>query len=346
VLALGKAQRIGAFFWAGMAIAAAGAMVVVVYRLPLASTDWIGLATLAGAALFNGAAAAGLTVLMQFFLAQFLGTTTPLQLMELTRPDHPLMQMILREAPGTYQHSLQVANLAEQAAERIGADPLLTRVGALYHDAGKALNPIFFIENQVPGLLNPHDDLDPVTSANTIIRHVPDGVEVARKHRLPSRLLDFITEHHGTMITRYQYVRAVTLAGGDESQVDMEQFRYPGPRPQSRETAILMLADGCEARVRAEVPRGEDDLRNVVKSVIEQRVASRQLDDTTLTLRDLDEITDSFTGTLRGIYHPRIQYPKLESSSREATVPVSSFTAPSAAEIPVESSIDEGSPVP
>lgn len=346
VLALGKAQRIGAFFWAGMAIAAAGATVVVVYRLPLASTDWIGLATLAGAALFNGAAAAGLTVLMQFFLAQFLGTTTPLQLMELTRPDHPLMQMILREAPGTYQHSLQVANLAEQAAERIGADPLLTRVGALYHDSGKALNPIFFIENQVPGFLNPHDDLDPVTSASTIIRHVPDGVEVARKHRLPGRLLDFITEHHGTMITRYQYVRAVTLAGGDESQVDMEQFRYPGPRPQSRETAILMLADGCEARVRAEVPRGEDDLRNLVKNVIEQRVASGQLDDTTLTLHDLDEITDSFTGTLRGIYHPRIQYPKLESSSREATVPVSSFAAPSAADIPVQSSIDESSAVP
>jgi len=221
----------------------------------------------------------------------------------------------LRNAPGTYQHSLQVSNLAEQAAEIIGADTLLTRVGAIYHDCGKALNPYFFIENQLPGNVNPHDNLDPVTSAQTIIRHVTDGLELSRKHRLPRRIQDFILEHHGTMLTRYQYAKAVDAVDGDESQIDENQFRYPGPRPKSRETAILMLADGSEARVRAERPADESELREVIKSVIEHRLSSGQLDETDLTLRDLDEMIDSFTTTLRGIYHPRLEYPNSKKDS-------------------------------
>lgn len=319
VLALGTARRITSFFWAGAAIAISSSAVIVIYRLPQPSTDLLGLTTLIGTAFINGLAAASLTLLMQFFLAQFLGMTTPLQLMELTRPDHPLLQMILHEAPGTYQHSLQVANLAEQAAERVGADPLLTRVGALYHDAGKALNAVFFIENQVPGFLNPHDDLDPLTSSSTIIRHIYDGLELARQYRLPRRLFDFISEHHGTMITSYQYVKAVKAVDGDESRVDKEKFRYPGPHPQSRETAILMLADGCEARVRAERPREEDELHSLIKGVIENRIATGQLADTDLTLKDLELIQQSFLATLRGIYHPRVPYPKLETGTSPET---------------------------
>jgi hypothetical protein len=243
--------------------------------------------------------------------------------MEISRPDHPLLQFILRNAPGTYQHSLQVANLAEQAAENIGADPLLTRVGAIYHDAGKALNPFFFIENQLPGNANPHDQLTPDSSSQMIIRHVPDGLELARKYRLPRRVQDFILEHHGTMITRYQYAKAVEAAGGDESKVDENGFRYPGPRPKSRETAILMLADGSEARVRAERPPDEDALRKVIKSVIENRLSAGQLDETDLTLRDLDLLINSFTTTLRGIYHPRIEYPdtKKELPAKVEEVP-------------------------
>ena len=243
-----------AFFWAGAVVAACGSLVAIAYRLPQPETDWVGISTLVGAALLNGIASASLTVLLQFFLAQFLGTTTALQLLEISRPDHPLLQRVLRNAPGTYQHSLQVANLAEQASERIGADALLTRVGALYHDVGKALNPAFYIENQMPGAPNPHDQLDPAASAEIIIQHVKDGLELARQHRIPRRIQDFIREHHGTMIARYQYVNAVKAAGGDESKVDSEPFRYPGPSPRSRETAILMLADGSEARVRAERP--------------------------------------------------------------------------------------------
>lgn len=321
VLVLGHARRVANFFWAGAAIGVAGSAIVLAYRLPDSVTDWVGIATLIGASLFNGLASASLTLLFQYLLSQLLGITTALQLLELSRPDHPLLQYILRNAPGTYQHSLQVANLAEQAAEQIGADPLLTRVGAIYHDAGKTINPGFFIENQVPGKLNPHDDLEPAVSAATIIRHVSDGLVLARKYRLPPRICDFIAEHHGTLLTRYQYARAVELAGGNESKVDIEQFRYPGPRPQSRETALLMLADGCEARARSELPKDETELMNLIKRVFERCEKDGQLDDTRLTLRDLNRAAESFASTLRGIYHPRIPYPELAPMAVPSDIP-------------------------
>ena len=315
-LTLGRAQRVTSFFWSGVAIAVAGAAVIVAYRLPLQTTDITGLGTLMGVALLNGVISPTLALFLQFFLAQFLGLTTALQLMEISRPDHRLLQHLLRNAPGTYQHSLQVSNLAEQAADQIGADTLLTRVGALYHDVGKTVNPAYFIENQVIGSPNPHDNLDPEISAEIIIRHVKDGLDLANNYRLPRRIQDFIAEHHGTMHTRYQYVKAVESAGGDKSKVDKNKFQYPGPRPQSRETAILMLADGCEARLRAERPEGKEELRNVIKEVVDNRLSSEQLDNTDLTLRDLDDIIESFTTTLRGIYHPRIEYPKLEQQEQ------------------------------
>jgi len=215
---------------------------------------------------------------------------------------------------------LQVANLAEQAAEKIGADPLLTRVGAQFHDIGKALNPVFFIENQVPGNVNTHQDIAPEESAATIIRHITDGVQLARKYRLPGRLQDFILEHHGTLITRYQYTQAMNAANGDATQVDIEKFRYPGPRPSSRETALLMLADASEARARAERPTDDDGLRALVRSVIETVQKYGQLDDTLLTLRDLSLITESFVTTLRGTYHPRIQYPNAKVADQDTTL--------------------------
>jgi putative nucleotidyltransferase with HDIG domain len=320
VLVLRRAQRISAYLYAGAAVTVAGSAVILVYRLPV--SDTIGIATLLGAALFNGLASASITLLLQFALAQFLGMTTPMQLMELSRPDQPLLQVLLRDAPGTYQHSLQVANLAEQAAERIGGDPLLTRVGALYHDIGKTLNPMYFIENQLPGFVNPHDNLEPRESAEVIIQHVSAGLELARKYRLPRPIQNFITEHHGTLITRYQYVRAVQAAQGDESQVGREQFRYPGPQPQSRETAILMLADGCEARVRAERPNSEEGVRKTIREVIDERARLGQLDNTRLTMRDLNVIAESFATTLRGIYHLRVKYPRLDQTdSQEITRP-------------------------
>lgn len=316
VLVLGSARRVWTFFRAGAAMTAAGVAMLIAFRLPFTHTDYIALLQLTGAAIFIGLASSSLALVLQYFLAQSLGLTTALQLIEISRPDFPLLQFFLRNAPGTYQHSLQVANLAEQAAELIGADALLTRVGALFHDVGKALNPMFFIENQPQGQMNTHEDIDPAESAAVIIAHVTDGVVMARKHRLPRRIDDFILEHHGTMITRYQYNQALEAAGGDASKVDLERFRYPGPRPRSRETALLMLADGSEARARAQHPQTEEDLRGIVLTTIESAQKQGQLDHTPLTSRDLSTITDAFVTVLRGAYHPRITYPK-ESSALE-----------------------------
>jgi putative nucleotidyltransferase with HDIG domain len=318
LLLLGPARRFWAFLRAGVGIAGAGIATILAYYIPIHQIDAVGSLQLLGAVLFNGLASASIALTLQYLLAQSLGFTTALQLLDISRPDFPLLQLFLRSAPGTYQHSLQVANLAEQAAERIGADPLLTRVGAQFHDVGKSNNPSFFIENQLPGSIDKHHDMQPEESAATIIRHVTDGVVLARKHRLPSRLIDFILEHHGTLITRYQYNQALEAAGGDTSQVDIEKFRYPGPRPRSRETGLLMLADGVEARTRAERPANEEELRALVRNVMDIVQKNGQLDDTLITLRDLNLIADSFVTTLRGQYHPRIQYPKTDAPTQPA----------------------------
>ncbi len=323
VLVLGSARRVWTFFRAGMVMAGAGMLVLLAFRVPFNVMDAVALLQLAGSAIFSGLASSSIALLLQYFLAQTLGLTTALQLIEISRPDFPLLQFFLRNAPGTYQHSLQVANLAEQAAELIGADALLTRVGALFHDVGKSMNPTFFIENQDQGEMNTHEDLDPAESAAMIIAHVPDGVALARKHRLPRRIDDFILEHHGTMLTRYQYNQAVEAASGDKSKVNEADFHYPGPKPRSRETALLMLADGSEARARAERPHDEEAIRKIVLSTIEHAQKQGQLDNTQLTLRDLSTITDVFVNILRGTHHPRISYPK----ENPATMDVS--TAPS-----------------
>jgi putative nucleotidyltransferase with HDIG domain len=319
VLVLGNARRVWTFFRAGMATALAGIVTLLAFRFPFTQMDAVALLQLPGAAIFSGLAACSIALLLQYFLAQALGLTTALQLIEISRPDFPLLQFFLRNAPGTYQHSLQVANLAEQAAEAIGADALLTRVGALFHDVGKAMNPMFFVENQAQDQLNTHEDLAPHESAEAIIRHVHEGVALAHKHRLPRRIDDFILEHHGTMITRYQYNQALEAAGGDESKVDKEKFRYPGPRPRSRETALLMVADGSEARARAERPEDEEAIRRIVRSTIEVAQKQGQLDETQLTLRDLSIITDVFVNILRGTHHPRISYPKESPATQDVS---------------------------
>ena len=320
LLALGPARRFWGFLRAGLAISIFGAAALLAFRIPLITLDWVGILQYIGVLAFAGFSSASIALLLQYLMAQMLGLTTALQLLDISRPDLPLLQFFLRNAPGTYQHSLQVANLAEQAAEKIGADPLLTRVGALFHDIGKALNPTFFIENQMPGNVNAHQDADPEEVSATIIRHVTDGIQLAKKHRLPNRLHDFILEHHGTLITHYQYNQAMEAAGGDISKVDIEKFRYPGPRPASRETALLMLADATEARARAERPSNDDEIRALITSVIQTVQKYNQLDDTLLTLRDLKLITESFVTTLRGTYHPRIQYPKAVVPDQDATL--------------------------
>ncbi len=307
-----REQRISTYLWVGMVIATSGAAVIAALRLIQPDPNWVELGTLAAISLINGLIAVGITVLLQYLIAPMLGQITPLQLLELSRPDSPLLEYLLHHAPGTYQHTLQVANLVEQAAERIDADSFLTRVGALYHDIGKAQNPYFFIENQASGQIDTHDHLDPAESAAIIRKHVTDGLELARQYGLPQRIRDFISEHHGTLVTRYQWTQAVNDAGGDESLVDEKMFQYPGPRPQSTETALVMLADNCEARVRAQKPESEEELHWMIKDTINMRLEQGQLDDTSLTLRELQLVADSYAASLRGIYHPRVDYPSLE----------------------------------
>jgi hypothetical protein len=320
LMVLRRPQRLSVYVPVSGMIAASGGVILVAYRVIDPGTDIMGLGTLLAAALFFGVASSGLTVLLEYFLAPLLDLTTTLQLIELSRPDHPLLQRFLREVPGTYQHTLQVANLVEQAAERIDANSLLARVGALYHDIGKMKVASFFIENQVSGQIDTHEDMDPEESAEIIIQHVTHGIELARKYRLPKRIRDFIPEHHGTLVARYQYSQAVEAAGGDESQVDIEKFRYPGPKPQSRETGLVMLADACEAYVRSQAPKNEEELRALISEMVNKRVRAGQLNETGLTLAQIEAVIDSFTATLKGTYHARVEYPEEEEAAEDTAV--------------------------
>ena len=331
-LALGRAERLSSFARAGIAAALGQALVILAFNLPtMQSQDAPQLASYLVASLFSGVFAAALAPVLLYLSGLALGTTTLLQLIELSRPSHPLLQQMLLHAPGTYHHSLMVANLSEQAAERIGADSLMTRIGAYYHDIGKLVNPHFFIENQLQGM-NVHDQLDPATSAAILRNHVTDGLKLARQYRLPSNIQAFIAEHHGTTKMRYQLALATQDSG---EPPDLSQFTYPGPRPQSKETSLVMLADGCEAIVRAQRPANLEALEAAVRQILTDRLADHQLDDSNLTLKELELIRQSFMETLRGAYHPRIQYPPTKRSAPE----VAPAAAPPIAE-PQESVID------
>ena len=326
-LMIGKAERLGSFMWAGMAAAVGASLVILVFRIPDPATDLIGKAQLLGSAILSGLLSTSLGFGLLLGIGNILGMTTSLQLIELSRPNHPLLQQLLRNSPGTYQHSLQVANLAEQAARAIKADDLLTRVGALYHDVGKSQRAQFFIENQVAGQ-NIHEQLDPKTSADIILGHVRDGLELARKYRLPANIRAFINEHHGTMETSYQFSAAVDAAGGDEALINRKDYTYPGPRPRSRETALLMLADGVEAAARAENPQSDEEIERLVRWVFEDRLARGQLDRTDMTLRDVDTVRNSFILTLKNIYHPRIRYPQTAAEEDTEELPPVVETTP------------------
>jgi putative nucleotidyltransferase with HDIG domain len=266
------------------------------------------LVQLVAVAVANGILSASLTLIGFFLAGTLLGITTSLQLQELARPTQPLLRQLLLRAPGTYHHSLMVSNLAEQAAERVGADALLTRVGAYYHDVGKTVRPHFFVENQMDGI-NVQNRLDPRTSAQIIISHVKDGLDLAKKNGLPRDVRAFIPEHQGTGLIKYFYHQALEQAD-DPSLVDEDDFRYPGPKPQSRETAILMLADSCEAAVRAANPGSVEEIDKIVRRIVTEKLTNGELDECDLTTRDLDQIRSAFVEMLHGVFHPRVKYPE------------------------------------
>jgi len=255
----------------------------------------------------SGVVSAVLTIGSLPFLETFSGILTPVRLLELANPDQPLLRRLLVEAPGTYHHSIMVANLTEAAVERVGGNSLLARVGAYYHDIGKLKRPYFFAENQFGGE-NPHDKINPNLSALIITAHVKDGVEMAREHRLPAELIRFIQEHHGTMRVQYFYNKAMEETGG-EGLLE-ENFAYPGPVPQTRETAICMLADSAEAAARAMTKPTPGRIEATVRKIIKDRLNDGQLDRCDLTLKDLNLIADTFTQILNGIFHARIEYPE------------------------------------
>lgn len=261
----------------------------------------------------NGAASAVIVVGSLPFWESVFDLLTSVKLLELSNPKHPMLRRLLLEAPGTYHHSLMVANLAEAAADAIGADGLLARVGAYFHDIGKVLRPYFFVDNQFGGE-NPHDKIAPSLSTLIVTAHVTDGLQLAREARLPVEIQAFIPEHHGTTLVKYFYNKAV--AAGAET-VREEEFRYPGPRPQTRETAIVMLADTCEAAVRAAKDPSQEAIGELVRKLIRDKLYDGQLDESNLTLRDLETIAQAFVHVLAGVFHSRIEYPEEIRRMRE-----------------------------
>ncbi len=257
--------------------------------------------------------------------------TTDLSLLELSDTNRTLLKELSLRAPGTFNHSLQVANLAEAAASSIGANALLTRVGALYHDIGKMLKPEYFVENQRPGL-NPHDQLKPRMSALIIASHVKEGLEMGRQYRLPKRVLDFIPMHHGTTRIEYFYRKALDEHGEEEPPILEAEFRYPGPRPNAKETGILMLSDSVEAASRSLSEPSHKRLDSLIDMIMKQRIEDGQLDDTELTFRDLKKIKETFLSLLLGIYHIRVKYPGQEDPPKPDKVEAAASSDPKADE--------------
>ncbi len=303
VFAASRAQALAQYGLAGIAAGLSGVLVGAAILLfdPAREADqfgWLALAALATAALVSV-----ITIGAFSLLGALFGITTPMRLLELAQLQRPLLRRLQEETPGTFHHSLLVATLAERAAALIGADPLLVRVGAYYHDIGKLQRPAMFIENQ--DATNPHDELKPSESAQIIISHVSGGDELARRDHLPPRIRDFILEHHGSRRVAFFYRKAAM----SDPRVDVRDYTYPGPPPQSRETAIVMLADSCEAVVRASGEHEAARIGALVDGVFDERLRERQLDHCDLTLNELRIISASFKQTLAGVHHQRIEYP-------------------------------------
>ena len=304
VLAIRSAERLSHYLLGGFSVGITTFGVLAATWLidPNRQTNDFGWMLLAAAA--NGGITAFLSVGIFVTMGSLFGITTRVQLLEMSQLSQPLLRRMQDDAPATFQHSVIVANLAEKGAYVVGADSVLARVGCYYHDIGKLMRPGFFVENQF-GEANPHDALEPADSARIIIDHVTAGLGLAKQYGLPQRVAAFIPEHHGTRLVTYFYRKAAEA----DPMVSPEEFRYPGPRPQSRETAIAMLADSCEAVVRASPHHTAERISELVDEVFSERLTEGQLDESDLTLRNVRALAQSFKETLRAVYHPRVEYP-------------------------------------
>jgi hypothetical protein len=266
--------------------------------------------------LLNGLISAGIVIGFLPIFEYVFKVVTNISLLELSDFNHPLLRKMILEAPGTYQHSLVVANLAEAAAEAIGANSLLVRVGAYYHDIGKIPKANYFVENLIP-YHDVHKDLKPSMSKLIIVNHVKEGVELAKKYHLNPRIVDFIKQHHGRSLVYYFYQRAKELEPEKEKEYQ-EEYRYPGPRPQSKEVAILALADTIEALSRTLEEPTPSRIEEMIREVVKKKFLEGELDDSNLLLRDLEKTTQSFIRILNAIFHTRIDYPKDEDSDKKS----------------------------
>ncbi|MFZ2331210.1 MAG: HDIG domain-containing metalloprotein, partial [Atribacterota bacterium] len=310
IFSIRKATQRSSLTRAGLLIALINVMSIIalglIHRNP---TDYILQNSMWG--LLNGFASAILTIGILPFLETFFDISSSFRLMELTNPNQPLLKQLLVDAPGTYHHSVVVGNLAEAATEEIGGNALLARVGAYYHDIGKLKRPYFFAENQ-EAYKNIHDDLEPSLSALVIASHVKEGVDMARKFKLPRSIIDIINQHHGTGIISYFYHRALQTNVDKNIEVDEESYRYSGPKPQSKEAGVILLADMLEAEARTLNNPTASRIKNLTQNVINRNLVNGQLDDCNLTLRELNKIKDVFSRVLTGMFHNRVEYPDEE----------------------------------
>jgi hypothetical protein len=284
----------------------AGILAALTAALTISGNNFLTVIFYSSMSLVNGIACSIITIGVLPFLENIFGVTTSMRLLELSSPNNPLLKRLLMEAPGTYNHSLVVGNIAESAADAIGANSLLIRVASYYHDIGKTKRPYFFSENQIGE--NIHDDINPGLSRIIIINHLKDGVEMAQKSRLPKQIIDLISQHHGSSIISYFYHRQKKM---DYRNVITEQtFRYPAKKPQSKEAAILMLADAVEATARSIALQSPSHIEHMIKNIVYDKLADGQLDECDLTLKELNNIMSAFNQILIGIYHSRVKYPE------------------------------------
>lgn len=254
-----------------------------------------------------------LTYGLLIFFERLFNITTDLTLLELSNFDRPLLRDLARKAPGTFNHSMTMGTIAEAAAEQIEANALLARVGAYYHDIGKSISPQGFVENQLNNQ-NVHENLPPEESAAMILKHVNEGIELARQNKLPQELIDFIPMHHGTTTSTFFYEKAKNLYG--EENVKMEDYKYPGPKPNTKETAIVMLADGCESAVRSITEPDAQKVENMINNIFNSRLKEGQLDEAPITFKDITKMKEAFLSILISQHHRRIKYPKQEEAEK------------------------------
>jgi len=294
---------------AGIGMAVTNLVIVAIFVLfSFEKYAFIDLFFVSSYALVSALLSAVLTLGLLPFFETSLGILSDIKLLSLSSPNHPLLRKLLVEAPGTYHHSIMVANLSETACEAVGANGLLARVGAYYHDIGKTVRPHYFIENQI-AIKNPHDIIDPKRSAKIIISHPYDGAKMLQKHRLPKEIIDIAKQHHGTTLLKYFYIKAKE----SDEHVKEADFRYPGPKPQTIEAAIISICDSVEAAVRSLKEPTEEKIEEIVAAIINDRLTDGQLDECPITIKQLTNIQSAICETLKGIFHSRIQYPEKEA---------------------------------